>query len=46
MLIFIWFLWPVTIPIAIGSVLLGALGLFTGPTGSSQLIAAVLAVLF
>ena len=46
MLIFIWFLWPVTIPIAIGSILLSALGLFTGPTGASQLIAVTLAALF
>jgi hypothetical protein len=44
MLIFLWILWPIIIPIAIGSLLLGALGLFGGSTPA--LLAAALAVLF
>ncbi|MGB8311435.1 MAG: hypothetical protein WCE81_06195 [Halobacteriota archaeon] len=43
MLIFLWVLWPIVIPIAIGSIILAALGAFTG---DSPLAAAMLAVLF
>ena len=43
MLIFLCPLLPVVIPIAIGSIILGALGAFTG---DSPLFAAMLAVLF
>jgi hypothetical protein len=46
MLIFMWVLWPIVIPIAIGCVLLGALGAFTGYAPASALPAVLLAVLF
>ncbi|HXY87360.1 MAG TPA: hypothetical protein VEG44_02870 [Candidatus Acidoferrales bacterium] len=45
MLVFLWPILPVVIPIAIGSVLLGALGA-SGFTGGSPFVAALLAVLF
>ena len=37
MLIFLWVLWPIVIPIAIGSIILAALGAFTFPAGTSAL---------
>jgi len=47
MLIFLCPVLPFVIPIAIGAVLLGALGLFITPAaGASQIIAVALAVLF
>ena len=47
MLIFMWVLWPIVIPIAIGSIILAALGAFTGYTpAASALPAVLLAVLF
>jgi len=46
MLIFLCPVLPFVIPIAIGAVLLGALGLFTPPGNPSQIIAVALAVLF
>jgi len=46
MLIFLCPVLPFIIPVAIGAVLLGALGLFTPPGNPSQIIAVTLAVLF
>ncbi|HXY88834.1 MAG TPA: hypothetical protein VEG44_10365 [Candidatus Acidoferrales bacterium] len=46
MLIILWPFLPITVPIAIGSILLAALGLFTPAGNPSQIIAVGLAVLF
>ena len=46
MLIFLWVFWPVVIPIAIGSIILAALGAFQVTAPASALAAVLLAVLF